>query len=670
MPTLEFPLPTVESGGVYAPGSLALEILNLQRTDEDTLRSVRGPCPYVPDYGAGYPFTSETFGVFHAVLDGGMRDVLLVRAGGSLMEQRGWAKTLSVLQAGLSQDSTARYPDQFCEVGGKIVWTNGVDRALVYDGYILLPLGYDAAPGTCSPVGPTDNGHPVFANEGGYSHPGKIGTPGDTYDAQQGTLLAGAWYYAIQFEDAFGNLSPLSPLAGPVSLRQERTMNTTWNDYAAYPSYGAFTGVDLGRFSVRLDDLTRQFFLHNIPVGPEGTVARRIYRSRDALHNTSEPRLLVRIPDNVTDVWPDNTPDAGLGDPADRIVAVPTFSVVCPHRGGLAIASGAKMMVSDPGFLGTFREHRRCWPDPNGGEVTALASYNGQTYAFTESGVFLVEDDGVNLNPRQVAANGCVAPSSVRVTPYGLYWLGPRGFSLMRPDGTVLPVSEEIARVFTRLNPAALSRATATWNPTTQEYVCAVPEAGSYGNGLLLCHDGKGWREQRHGVYYTSLCTTKDWRQYVLGTGKGAEHNVFVLDHEVRGYNPPTKDYAFRSQWLRYDPTGRLRFNVDAIYIGFLEHHSGNITVSWYQNGRRDVAKASKTVSGVAPDMTETFSAIVLGTGKTRRPRLFWRRVDVRLASVDSFAFDITSTEPVYLHLAAFAFEGQITDPHATKLPR
>jgi len=51
----------------------------------------------------------------------------------------------------------------------------------------------------------------------------------------EGTLLPWTWYYAVQYEDAFGNLSPLSALGGPAILRTERTVAYYWTDYEDLP---------------------------------------------------------------------------------------------------------------------------------------------------------------------------------------------------------------------------------------------------------------------------------------------------------------------------------------------------------------------------------------------------------------------------------------------------
>jgi hypothetical protein len=680
---IAFPLPTVESGLNYAPGSLAKVIDNLQLTSEGTLRTVRGPCPLIPDYGAGYPYSSGIMhGVYHALLHDGMRDVTLIRAGSNLYEQTGWNRSVRTLATGLSSDPTSKYPDQFVEVAGKIVWTNGVDTPLIYDGYKILPLGYERAPGTGTVRGPSDTGHPAFRNNGGYSHPGRIGSAGNFFTQQSGMLLQGAWYYYVQYEDAFGNLSPLSSAFGPVVVRQEITQDSFWLNYNNYPGNTLFD-QNLGLLAVKVDDLTKQFYVDGISTGPDGTVARRVYRTADTARNPPDPRFLVRIPDNVTTGFPDNTPDGGLGAVAEEYITVPTFQVMCVHQGRLVIATGGRVRVSDPGFPGTFKRDRYVDPDPEG-DITGLVSFNGQLLAFSLHGIFVIRDDGRNLRAEaRSTGKGCSAPSSLRATALGLLiWQGQQTFYGMAIEGDAEDIMEEDAALFERLVPSRLSRSVAVWNPSTREYLCAVPEGGktasnSVGNILLLAYDGKGWRRQHHNIAYASMCVTKDWRRYVLGAGKGAQENVFVLDHEHRSFSPPTKTSSFKSAWLRMDPKGRLRFNVDAIYIGFVEATgAATTTVTWWQNGSRDTAVVAggKAIEAGNPNTpfystTDLPRSVVLGTTKIRDPRLTWKKVPVRIVDVESFAFDVVSTADSYfMEIAGFSFDGYLVDDSGARV--
>lgn len=678
---IAFVLPLVESGQKYAPGQFAAEVQNLQLTSEGTLRAVRGPAPLIPDYGSGYPWPGRVYGVHNARLDRGMREVTLVRAGTKLMEQTGWTQGTRDLATGLSSDPNARFPDTFVEVAGKVVWCNGVDNARIYDGYRILNLGYDVRPGAPSATGPEEGGHPVFRNKKGYSHPGKIGEPGNFFSANSGAVLDGNWYYYVQFEDAFGNRSPLSLAGGPVKLRQENTQSVYWTDYGNYTAMAngtaviGYPGKPLGFLAVNIDDLTRQFLVAGLALGPEGTAARIVYRTA---FNDPTPRFLCRLDDNATTVFTDNTPDAGLGDAAKDYITVPTFGLAWEHEGCLYIVDGRNVRRSEPMFPGTFARDTFCsLPD----EPTGGFSFSGRCYATTETGIFRIEDTGTTLVARALPNGvGMVAPQSGDATGLGVYiGLGRDGFWMMDAGEAVQPLSDAIRPVFRRIPPGALSRACGRWNPLKREYVCAVPEAGADGNTLLLCWDGAGWRKQRHRIAYSSFCVTKDWRRYLLaGARLGGTNQVFVMDHEVGSYTPPAKTYIYKSAWLRMDANGRNRFGVTSIYIGYVETAKGQtMTVKVWQNGSRDTPVgpvAGHTVAMVAPalstgaEVTHVLDTFKLGTDRARTPRLTWKRVDVHIKSCESFAFDLTSTAP--MHLAAFSFDQMTEDATGARVSR
>lgn len=666
---LSFPLPLVESQKTYAPASLAREVLNLKATPEGVLESVRGPLPFVPDYGSGYPYTGRMHGVFHALLENGQRDTLLVRSGSNLYVQTGWTRDMTVLQSGLSNDPHARFPDQFVEVAGKVVWNNGLDTALCYDGYSVLPLGYDRPPGPPTATGPSDTGHPVFRNQGGYSHPGHIGTQGDFYTAESGALLPGSWNYFVQFENLFGDRSALSPPSGSVVLRRELSTTSYWKDYDDYPK--AASHKDLGLLSVNLDDLGRQFLVEGINTGPVGTVARILYRTLDQSRNPNEAHFLVRIPDNVTTVFPDNTADGLLGAVAKDYISLGKFQVMCAHQGCLVVIADGTLRISDPGFPGSFQRERAVPVCSDGAEATAAWSFGGELFAATSTTLYHIEESEYGLTARALTEGlGVVGPEAVAVTPFGAVGMSSEGFWIMTAaDAVPQPIGDEIGKLFRRLQPAALSRAVMKWSPRDRELLVAVPYAGIVGNGRLLTWDGSGWKERQYGIAVASMCVLRDWRRDVLIAGKrvAAEENVWTLHGEAQTYDPPTKTYRFRSQWLRADPAGMRRFTVKHIWIGFVEASKTPVTVTVWQNGTRDTAVSTRTVEGINPATADRMDTLVLGTGKLREPRLTWKKVDVHVVSCESFAFDISCEEPTYMSLAAFMFDFVTTDPEGAR---
>lgn len=669
-----FPLPVIESGKIYAPGSLAKRILNLQVTTDGTLRSVRGPCLYMPTYPGWAGFTgARMYGIYHAALMAGMSDMLLARYGGTLYRHQGWSRTWTALQTGLNHEGRQKFADQFCEVNGRIIWTNGVDRALVIDSDgNTYPLGYDRAPAAPSVLGPTRPETPDedYPNSSGYSHPGDLGTLGNALNGQVGSMLEGAWYWYAQWEDLAGNLSPLS---GPSNA------GLVWTQSVGYSRPGS--GSAFGNDFDELDDMPRQFLVRGIQAGPARTAAILLWRTRDNRHNPQEVFFRARIPGNADLMFPDSLSDALLGQPAIDLVPVPHFKVMTPWQGGLAIANTTDnpglVRLSERGFPGMYRRDRWIIPDPSGGEVTALASHRGILLAFTEAAVYAISEGSLGLSSTPLSRTiGCVAPRSIQALPDGsLIWLGRDGFYLMGnsgPERWVEDIEDDVARI----NWARAGRAVSVYNPVTHEYICVTRRDSQDLQRWMFVYDTRygGWRAQDHQMGYDDLCATNDWRRYVLGVGRNladSRDDVWVLDHETRNYTPPAKTYRFESVELRADPAGMKRMHAKALYLGLVESDSaGTATITVYRDMRAaDTSTATVNLRDDDYATTWSFSTAVIGTTTAKVPKLFWRRIPLDIQNCHSFRFRIDATEPVHLHIAAFAFDAQILDRAGSRVP-
>jgi len=473
---IERPLSFGSSDAAFMPGASAWEVLNLQVSDDGVLVPVTGLLPYST--------VSNTFGsfhgIYHGVLDNGTRDILLARHGENLQVFDGWDASWTTLKSGLSDDNNAKYPDVFVEVAGKVVWSNGIDNPMVYDGYTLIPLGYNLPPSAPFGVGPEDTGDPIYRNGGGYAHPGRIGTVGDALSGQDGSILAGSWRYYVQFENLNGDLSPLSPASGAVNVRTERTAVVADDvEVSSWRLDKAFAHK-LKWHSVVLDDLTKQFVVDGIAKGPEGTVARHIYRTPDMRSNPATPLWLCRIPDNTTQMWPDSAADAELQWPAKEPVSIPMFKVATQHQGRLVIGNTSAdpgiIMASEPSMPGTFLKHAWAYVG-DGEEVTGLVSFDGLLIAFTPTKTYRVvitETSGVVAEVLS-STIGCVAPASVCVAGWGaLLWLGRDGVYQLR-QGQFARVSDSKFRTVRRGLLAQASRASAVWDQGAREWCLFIP---------------------------------------------------------------------------------------------------------------------------------------------------------------------------------------------------
>ena len=186
--------PRVESGNLLAPDEVAARITNMVATPEGSLRGVVGPAPYLPWNGTTSDFTGEnplvsdgtisgnhnffadyndTHGIFHAVVQNGTREILLLHSGKEMWSFEGWEKGWRVLlgtgrleagnytqsnvrykTSGITNNSSAQPPTQFEAAPNGVIIVPQGDRAYFYDGVTVAPLGYDRAPGAPLGLGP------------------------------------------------------------------------------------------------------------------------------------------------------------------------------------------------------------------------------------------------------------------------------------------------------------------------------------------------------------------------------------------------------------------------------------------------------------------------------------------------------------------------------------
>ena len=460
-----FLVPAGEAQVLYSASSLSYKVQNFEVTPEGTLQSIIGPTRYEPDRTEAEEESTQGIphGIYHAGLLGGIADTLIVRMGTELKRHEGWSRSFRVLESGLSDEHRPIYPDQFVVLGNTIIWTNGIDRAraIAHDG-MVVPLGFDQVPGSPFAEGPQQPGlsdrATQYANVFGYSWPGRIGTVGDMLDGQTGALLAGGWYYYVQWEDVFGNLSQLSAQSNLVSVSTLQSDPYLSNEKS---------------LATEIDDLTRQFLVRIAGDAPEHAVAFRLYRTPDVRHKSVFPQLLARVPGSKQFFYPDNRADSDLGPAAVETTAVPVFRVMCAHQGRLVIGN----TIADPGVVrrsqvglpGTFAADDWIYPDSGGSEVTGLASHNGKLIAFTESSTYELQDFAVPIPLAQGV--GCVAPRSIKALPDGtLIWLSRDGFYGMK-NGTVTHLSRAIHRTIRNyINRTRMRMAVSVVDPTSGEY--------------------------------------------------------------------------------------------------------------------------------------------------------------------------------------------------------
>lgn len=606
----------------------------------------------------------------------GSDKTILTRYGNKLARYAGWMRENEDLRSGLTNETNPRFPDRFVQLGNKVIWTNGIDRALVttHDGMTTY-LGFDtipASPFVQGPEQPTNGSGTTtdsefssfFPNAFGFSWPGRIGTVGDASEGQQGSILASEHYYFLMMEDIHGNLSAPSPPSNPARIATIK----------AFP-YNAGDGDDAENMpAFELDQLTKQFRVRG---GGDATdehcTGWRLYRTPDARNVGNTPQLVARFPSRRKVQFNDALSDSELGPVMPDLVPVPLFKCMCVHQGCLVIAN----MSGDPGLVrksvaglpGTFSRTEYLYVDSGGSEITGLASHGGRLLVFTEHAVFDCSDF---QRPTSIADGiGCVAPSSIAAHPSGrLIWLARDGFYALTSGGTLEKLSIGIDEViYHEVNRSRMNLAVADIHNEGEEYICFLAPAGSARHTLGLVFDGQGWRRLDLGIHVTGMCRDKGNEQYLLLCGRdyGEEHSgIFVYEHETMAYAGENKATAlYKSANLYGDELGLHPVHIHSLWVGMVDRSDAEATIRIYRNGEPTpyTTQAFRLMGpdGINADDTSAIYRDVLsranvGTMQAHEHRLTWRKVDVNMPRCTTWRFEIEVNFPAEIEIAAFAF--------------
>ena len=102
--------------------------------------------------------------------------------------------------------------------------------------------------------------------------------------------------------------------------------------------------------------------------------------------------------------------------------------------------------------------------------------------------------------------------------------------------------------------------------------------------------------------------------------------------------------------------------NVRTMYVGMVDAWDGDYTVTFYRNGSWSTFVAMSDIKALGTDdesnvLVDIAGSAVIGTAKVHDRRMFWRQIPVGIENASSWAFEIRTTYPTRLNLAAFAFD-------------
>jgi len=645
-----------------------------------------------------------------------------------LLEFSGWKRAWETTYTWQPNEPKSEYPEfptQFEQCSNGIVIISQHDalpRFYDEDGH-CAPLGYTRIPGAPALMGPMESMRYEFSatksytpQKEGYSHDaniwsawrapnaanrgtqmhtffgrGRIGTTHSdgTVDANgglsedalkngvaPGILLEGAYTGAVQLVDKYGNFSAMSQRSGTVTWRQHS---------AAFPANITEANAYLYEDDIAQDpsNLLKQLLWQNIPRAEEDTseartVGRNLYRTRDSINSESVNKLFLlpsnaeggvfatsTLPDNSSELYADNAPDAWLIAEAPDVVPMQRFKLCRQAFGRMFFANSPEdpglLRFSMPGRWGTLLRDDFFYPDPSGGEITGMFPVKDGLLVFTESSTFLITDTSQETGYALTTISrqfGCVAPSSIATTESGAtIWLGKKAFYAYS-GGAVQYFSDTMREELKYINTSRECQAVAAADVTTGEYRCWVPMYSSKTNNRCFVFDARapntGWRT-RTDISAAAVCVTKDHRAYMLAAGSvGTEpaplpESVYLLDREVAAtvYAAPQKSYVIETNWLlnesEYDSKTPL-----TVYVWMVETSSQSLSVEVYRDWRKSVIHTETVTLYYENDPPPFYGAAALDGGSTiRRARPYWCKAKVFVPGCEVFKLVLTATEKI-----------------------
>ena len=665
MPTIkDLGLSLIESDRIYRPESLARKISNLgySRNPGGTL-STRG---HSAEYEPGATFAGFITGLGYVETLNGANQSLFARAGDTLYRHEGWNQAWVPVLTGLTYDTSSLFPDVFCSVNSRLVWCNGIDVPRLIDcsrsyGDLITNAGFNSIPSAPTVQGVTAGATQVYTaqNYSGYVHVGRIGTVQNN-GGEDGALLAGSWVYAIQHEDSFGNLSPLSTLSAPATVQLQSTgYLTTFNS-----NYERLN---------HLDSMTRSFFVQALDPGEQHVAATRLYRSTDLRNGTGEMYMIGRWTGREPFSCPDHASDGEIegGLQPKAVVAMQPFRVACEYQGRLVVANfmGAPQLVrfSEVSFPGNLLEDNWVVPDPTGGQVTGLASFGDSCVILTDSGVFTLRivDNVASCQPITKGC-GCVSPASVKqLNSGGLVWLAADGWYELDRGFQIKRLSDALHNTVSRFNRAKLSSSCAAIDPATGRYFCSVALGDTAIPNTLFVYDPltEGWTESPlAGQSITAMVACPGHTQtLLLGTFKpGPGAQVRVLDTEDTIADNGLACF-YESNVLSLDTEMFTPFLLRSIVIGLLDSDietPSTLTLRVWQGPRITDPYQDFTFDGCASDVVDSwaFGNTTVGANTFRNPQVFWRKFDFQFNNLTGFRFAVYAGNGHDLQIAGFKF--------------
>ena len=454
-------------------------------------------------------------------------------------------------------------------------------------------------------------------------------------------------------------------------------------------------------------------FLDDLPIGPAGTVARRIYRTKNlgdggSTDAVSDFYFVAEIKNNTDKSFVDYVPDQFL----TTLAPSTTASVIFPCPGARFAATFKNCLFLDGGQADPTRIYYSNPLNPDsfsasdyfdvgvrdGGDVTGLFAYYNNLILFRESSIELVRGDpvnGFNVVPF-IQGVGSKAVNSITSVPgVGVMFLGNDGVYRIHggleggSEVKIEKMSPGLVKTEKRFNPALLARASAAYSSKWREWHCYMPVDGEEkpSFGLVYHVDKNAWSTR---TSFPVSCIAADQNgELVFGhnTGKpsGApstwETGLFVISRKrIEGdsgvvVNPDPLTYGtspraapvstYKSNWMDMGKAAQKKF-VKYVYLHVMTKGDNTIPLKYFKDFDYDgiTSSGEKMQRADHPDQN-VFDTATWDTAVWEDPMLTTIRYPIALSAASFFAFEVETNNDFVL--VGYSLEFAANKTHTIK---
>ena len=279
-----------------------------------------------------------------------------------------------------------------------------------------------------------------------------------------------------------------------------------------------------------------------LPITPKGTVARRLYRTKNCLNNEETYYFVKEIEENGSTFHVDILDDTYLVTPAPSSLSSSVISTDWKQGESwdnrIWLAKEKKLIYSDSGIPEQFNAINFFdLGNTVGGSITAIKAYYNNLIIFREEAVNVIRFDGRGGYTLAVVSSsvGTISPQAITIAPkVGLTFINESGVWSLRGglDGgstiTINKISQDVDNQWSRINRKALSTAISAYSESEKElwihYASGYNQYPDKGVVLHLNRQELSWSFRgaqsaaEDSLFYFSAMSTDFAGRFVFGS--------------------------------------------------------------------------------------------------------------------------------------------------------